>query len=75
MLQIHTFENQPVCLKMTSKSENELFSMDFEGKCAIELVHGLSKTGGIMQRVIQGQQIVVSGCNINLQCQQNKNMK
>ena len=30
-----------VCLKITSKSENELFSMNFEGKCAIKLVHGL----------------------------------
>ena len=35
-----------VCLKITSKSENELFSMNFEGKCAIKLVHGLGWGAG-----------------------------
>ena len=37
------FQNQPVCLKITSKCENELLSMNFKGKCAIKLVHGLLK--------------------------------
>ena len=31
MVTLHTFENQSVCLKITRKSENELFRMNFEG--------------------------------------------
>ena len=34
----YTFESQPVCLEITRKSKNELFSTNFEGKCAIKLV-------------------------------------
>ena len=39
----YAFQNQPVCLKITSESENELLSMNFKGKCAIKLVHRLPK--------------------------------
>ena len=41
--QLYTFQNQPVCFKITSESENELLNMNFQGKCAIKLVHGLPK--------------------------------
>ena len=34
---------QPVCLKITSESENELLSMNCKDKCAIKLLHGLPK--------------------------------
>ena len=37
------FQSQPVCLKIASKSENELLSMNFKGKCAIKLLYGLPK--------------------------------
>ena len=46
-LTLDTFENQPVWLEITRKSENELFSTNFEGKCAIKLVHGVTKTGAV----------------------------
>ena len=36
-------QNQPVCLKITSESENELLSMNCKGKCAMKLVYGLPK--------------------------------
>ena len=39
----YTFQNQPVCFKITCESENELLNMNFQGKCAIKLVHGLPK--------------------------------
>jgi len=32
------FKNWPSCLNSTSKSENEMFSMNFEGICSIKLV-------------------------------------
>ena len=34
----YTIESQPVCLEITRKSKNELFSTNFEGKCANKLV-------------------------------------
>ena len=34
----YTFESQRVCLEITRKSKNELFSTNFEGKCANKLV-------------------------------------
>ena len=43
ILDNYTFQNQPVCLKITSESENELLNMNFQGKYAIKFVHGLPK--------------------------------
>ena len=50
-LTLDTFENQPVWLEITRKSENELFSTNFEGKCAIKLVYGVTETGAVTKHV------------------------